>query len=272
MVCLKSDFLLNDFIEYIIYCLVPEVHNMICLVYNGGSVIASNLLNTENDIRNGHLEFDFGDNTFKELSSNFQIVVHIFDLITTKEEMTHEVKYHINLKRIPKKNKSMKSPTVRSPGGPNAVMSTSFRLIGVVNINLKNYSRNSFSLENFDFNSPLEGILKVKPKLTVCRHPFYKEGFFYVRDNKGFWNMRWVVLNGDQLSFWCFPGEALSKPALTVVDLKTCINPKIELIPSHLKHICMRRNTIAMITVDNNNAVKNIFTKGGSLPRSRPLK
>ena len=249
---------------------MPEIHHIICLVHNGGNIMATNLLNTDKDIKNGFLEFDFGYRDMTELSSDFQMVVHIYDLITIKQQMPHEVKYHI--KRTPKKNKStMKSPTVRSPGGPNAVMSTSFRLVGAVNINLKNYDKNCFRLENFDFNSPLEGTLKLKSELTV-RHPFHRDGFFDVRDTSGFWNMRWAVLNGSRLSFWRFPEDVSKKAALAVIDLKNCINPKITLIPSHLRHICMRRNTIAMIIVDNVNASNNIFTKGGSIPRCRPVK
>ena len=105
----------------------------------------TNLLNTEDGIKNGFFEFDFGYRDMSELNSDFQMGVQVYDLVTTKHQMSHEVKYHI--KKTPKKNKStMKSPTVRSPGGPNAVMSTSFRLVGTVNINLKNYDKTAFSM------------------------------------------------------------------------------------------------------------------------------
>src|SRR5437868_398676 len=131
------------------------MHHFVCLIYNGPTVIVTDLQNTEKHVKNGVLDFSCGV-LLSDLSNDFQIVVHIYDLITGRHQMPHEIKYHI--KKTPKKNKgTMKSPTVRSPGGPNAVLSTSFQLVGVVNTNLSNYRKECFKLENLCFSCPLEG-------------------------------------------------------------------------------------------------------------------
>ncbi|XP_054165445.1 anillin-like isoform X2 [Oppia nitens] len=247
--------------------IVADIHHLVCLVYNGPHVFVSNLLSTDKGIKNGVFEFEFGV-SLSDLNNDFGVVVHIYDLITSKHQLPHEVKYHIKtLKRTPKKNKgSMKSPTVRSPGGPNAVLSTSFQLIGVLNINLFNYHKNSYKLENFNFNSPLEGTIQVRAELTI-KHNYYREGFFDVRDTSGFWNLRWVVIRGSHLAFWRFPEDVTNKPALGNINLKDCINPIVQIIKGQ---ILMRPNTIALITASN--TPNTIFTKGGSIPRSRPIK
>jgi actin-binding protein anillin len=235
------------------------------VVYNGPNVFVTNLLNTEKDIKNGTLEFEFGVK-LTDLSNEFQVVVHVYDLMTANHQLPHYIKYHI--KKTPKKNRNtMKSPTVRSPGGPNAVLSTSFQLIGVLNINLNNYFKNCYKLENFHFNSPLEGNIYVKTDLTV-EHNYYREGFFDVRDPNGFWNLRWVVLKGHHLAFYRFPEDVAIKSALAAINLKECVNPTVGVV----RLTGMRPNTIALITASAPKTPKDIFTKGGSIPRSRPIK
>ncbi|CAG2175317.1 unnamed protein product, partial [Oppiella nova] len=60
---------------------VSDVHHFISVVYNGPNVFVTNLLNTEKDIKNGTLEFEFGVK-LTDLSNEFQVVVHVYDLMT----------------------------------------------------------------------------------------------------------------------------------------------------------------------------------------------
>jgi len=114
----------------------------------------------------------------------------------------------------------------------------------------------------------LEGSLTAQTELKV-EHNYKREGFFDIRDKSSFWNLRWLVLRGHHLAFWRFPEDVNKKP-LGSIDLKECINPQVSILPSSMKHVCMRPNTIALITVPN--TPKNIFTKGGTIPRSHPIK
>ncbi|CAG2115257.1 unnamed protein product [Medioppia subpectinata] len=206
---LKADFLVARAKQT-----VPEMHHFICIVYSGANVFVTNVLNTDKDLKNGFLDFEFGVR-LPELNSDFSVIVHIYDLITMKTQIKKTPK------KTPKKHKStMKSPSVRSPGGPNAVLSTSFQLNGIFNINISNYYKKSFKLENFSFNSPLEGVINMKTELTV-EHNYYKEGLLDVCDASGIrWNLRWVVLKGHQLGFWRFPEDVASKSALGSINLE----------------------------------------------------
>jgi len=166
----------------------------------------------------------------------------------------------------------MKSPTVRSPGGPNAVLSTSFTLIGVVNLNLTNYMKKSHKMENFCYNSPLEGVLMAQTELKVS-HEYSAKGFLDICDINSFWTLCWFVLNGQRLTFWRFKEDAERDDKMSplgVIDLKECINPKVSIFPPNLRHVCMRPNTFALITFSNKH--KNNFNKGGTIPKSQPFK
>lgn len=250
---------------------VPEKHHFICLIYNGANVIVTDLLNSEKDITNGKLDFSCGV-YLKELSSDFKVVIHVYDLITSKHQLPHDIKYHI--KKASKKSKTgtMKSPTVRSPGGPNAVLSTSFTLIGVVNLNLTNYMKKSHKMENFCYNCPLEGVLMAQTELKVS-HEYSAKGFLDICDINSFWTLCWFVLNGQRLTFWRFKEDAERDDKISplgVIDLKECINPKVSIFPPNLRHVCMRPNTFALITMSNKH--KNNFNKGGTIPKSKPFK
>ena len=230
-------------------------------------MVSTDKLSDDGDVCDTYIEFQFGI-SLSELSSNFRVNVHIYDLVTRNREMPHELKYHI--KKTPKKNKrTMKSPKVQSPGGPNAVLTSSFKLVGNVIITLSNYHKRQFTIDSFQFESPLDGTLNAVSELKVS-HGFNREGFFDVRDSSGCYSMRWVVLKGHHLAFYRFPEDVETKSPLMKIDLKHVINPTIGMIAPHLRHM-VRSNSIAMITVDPNHD-KGIFSKGGSLPRSPPRK
>lgn len=222
------------------------------------------------DVSETYIEFQFGI-SLNELMSNFRVNVHIYDLVTRSRELPHELKYHI--KKTPKKNKltvgrKIKSPTVRSPGGPSAVLTSSFKLVGKVVITLSNYHKKRFAIDNFQFESPLEGTFNAVSELKVS-HGFYREAFLDVRGSSGSYSMRWVVLRGHHLVIYRSPEDTENKPPLMKIDLKHVVNPTVCPIPGHLRHM-VRINTIALITVDPDS--RDILAKGGSLPRSSPKK
>lgn len=54
------------------------------------------------------------------------------------------------LKRLQKNDSRVASPSVQSPGGPFAVRSSSFQLVGFTHLNISTLTRNAWTLEKVD--------------------------------------------------------------------------------------------------------------------------
>lgn len=51
------------------------------------------------------------------------------------------------LKRLHKNDSRMASPSVQSPGGPYAVRTSNFQLVGFTHLNISTFTRNAWTLE-----------------------------------------------------------------------------------------------------------------------------
>ncbi|GBN72820.1 Anillin, partial [Araneus ventricosus] len=156
---------------------------------------------------------------------------------------------HSKIKLTPKGKKGDgKLPAVSSPGGPHAVRSPSFRVVGYTRFTLQNCTKKCFTLDKIPFTSPLEGVLKVKLQLHA-EHNVMEKGFLTMfEDVSGFgaWHRRWCSLENHLLSYWKYPDEENKKDAMGSIDLRQCITKEVCLVS---RDICARPHTFQLVEV-----------------------
>lgn len=230
-----------------------NVHYFICLIRYGAQLIATQMLSTDG-ITGNTLNYT-NYITLRELESDFCISFEVFALQTKKEMISHDKKYHIKkehskLRITPKTRKDSKltSPAITSPGGPNAVRTSSFALIGFTRLCLKNCNKNSYVLEKVPYQSPLEGTVYMKVQLHA-EHKIEERGFLTMfEDVSGFgaWHRRWCILKGNNLAYWKYPDDDKKKEPIGTIDLRHCVTPTVKLVS---RDICARPHTFQLISM-----------------------
>ncbi|CAM1302396.1 ANLN (predicted) [Pycnogonum litorale] len=232
------------------------VHNFLCLIRHGGQIIATEMLTTQQGIiSSGSLSFS-NMITIHNLGSDFNVVIEVYGLQCPKESLSHDRKYHIKKdssrrKLTPKKKQESKllmSPAIASPGGPLAVRSSSFAIIGYVKLCLKNLSRKVFMLEKVPHTSPLEGNVYLKVQCHADLRCNVRGFLTMFEDVSGFgaWHRRWCVLTGQQLAYWKYPDDEKRKEPIGYIDLRKCITDTVGVAP---RDVCARLNTFLMVTM-----------------------
>uniref|UniRef100_A0A3B3ZAZ5 Anillin n=1 Tax=Periophthalmus magnuspinnatus TaxID=409849 RepID=A0A3B3ZAZ5_9GOBI len=179
--------------------------------------------------------------TMADVSSDFQIMIEVYCLVQ-KREMCADKKKKIS------KSKVNMALFVASPGGPNAVRTSNFILVGSHKLTLSSIGKNKFPLEKVPFLCPLEGHIYMKLQCEVGSNVEEKGFLTMFEDVSGFgaWHRRWCVLSGYCISYWTYPDDERRKAPIGRINLANCTSKKVE--PAN-REFCARPNTFELITV-----------------------
>uniref|UniRef100_A0A3P8S7X0 Anillin n=1 Tax=Amphiprion percula TaxID=161767 RepID=A0A3P8S7X0_AMPPE len=135
-----------------------------------------------------------------------------------------------------------------SPGGPNAVRTSNFVLVGSHKLTLSSIGKNKFPLEKVPFLCPLEGHIYLKMQCEVGSKVEEKGFLTMFEDVSGFgaWHRRWCVLSGYCISYWTYPDDEKRKNPIGRINLANCTSKMVE--PAN-REFCARPNTFELITV-----------------------
>ncbi|XP_035286568.1 anillin isoform X2 [Anguilla anguilla] len=211
--------------------------------------------------------------TLPEVSSDFEIDVEVYCLVQKRELCPDKRKKTNKSKAITPKRlltsitkSGTQTPVVASPGGPNAVRTSNFTLVGSHKLTLASIGKNKFPLEKMNvagmeiqllsdmfqykvpFLCPLEGqvYLRLQCEVGSC---VQERGFLTMfEDVSGFgaWHRRWCVLSGYCISYWTYPNDEKCKNPIGRINLANCTSRKVE--PAS-REFCARPNTFELITV-----------------------
>lgn len=116
------------------------IHYFLCLVKCAGQCIPTQMVSSSEGLDGCQLHFPNLIN-FRDLEKDFTIQLEVFGLQTKKEQLTHDMKYHIKKGKIPslealtpklkmsKTKSKLARPNVSSPGGPHTVRTSSFAMV-----------------------------------------------------------------------------------------------------------------------------------------------
>uniref|UniRef100_A0A8C0BXW8 Anillin n=1 Tax=Buteo japonicus TaxID=224669 RepID=A0A8C0BXW8_9AVES len=254
----------------------PEAANyyyVIILRSGAENMVATPLASTASSLNGDALTFT---TTFimHDVSNDFEINIEVYSLVQRKEVTSTDKRKKANKSKAitPKRLlTSITSVTMASPGGPNAVRTTNFILVGSHKLSLSSVGNAKFALDKvmeiilwvyymsklndlmFYFLqvpvlSPLEGHIYLKLKCQVDSSVEEKGFLTMFEDVSGFgaWHRRWCVLSGNCISYWTYPDDEKRKHPLGRINLANCTNHQIE--PAN-REFCARPNTFELITV-----------------------
>jgi actin-binding protein anillin len=225
------------------------------MVRHGSQVITTQMVSTQDAITSDG-SFHFSNMiTVHDLAPDFMVIVEVYGLQTFRHRVEKHagkrgIKEKGTLRLTPRKKASrtdMRAITTQSPGGPNAVLSSSFGLIGYQQITNRNVGRRTWQFDKVPHESPLVGTIDMK---VQCHTDFTLEekGFLTMfEDVSGFgaWHRRWFVLNTTHLTYWKYPDDEKRKDPMGEVDLRHCITDTVGLVP---RDVCARPNTFMLVT------------------------
>ncbi|KAL1255959.1 hypothetical protein QQF64_014020 [Cirrhinus molitorella] len=192
--------------------------------------------------------------TLSDVSNDFEIDIEVYSFVQKRELNADKRKKPNKSKAITPKRflaiskSNLQTPVVASPGGPNAVRTSSFVLVGSHKLTLASIGKNKFPLEKVPFLCPLEGHVYLKMQCEVGSR-IEERGFLTMfEDVSGFgaWHRRWCVLSGYCISFWTYPDDEKRKNPIGRINLANCTSRKVE--PAN-REFCARPNTFELITV-----------------------
>ncbi|XP_043074209.1 anillin isoform X2 [Puntigrus tetrazona] len=210
--------------------------------------------------------------TLSDVSNDFEIDIEVYCFLQKRELNPDKRKKPNKSKAITPKRflaiskSNLQTPVVASPGGPNAVRTSSFVLVGSHKLSLSSIGRNKFPLEKIKYEGverellsdmfhkkvpflcPLEGHVYLKMQCEVGSR-ITERGFLTMfEDVSGFgaWHRRWCVLSGYCISFWTYPDDEKRKNPIGRVNLANCTSRKVE--PAN-REFCARPNTFELVTV-----------------------
>uniref|UniRef100_UPI00398F462B anillin isoform X2 n=1 Tax=Pristiophorus japonicus TaxID=55135 RepID=UPI00398F462B len=219
------------------------------------NMVATPLASTQNALSGDAISFPTKF-TLQDVSNDFEIEIEVYNLALNRESSTMDKKKKPNkskaitpkrlLTSITKSNLHM--PALASPGGPNAVRTSNFTMVGSHKFSLASVGNAKFQLDKVPFLSPLEGHIYVKLQCQVDS-TIEERGFLTMFDDVsgfGAWHRRWCVLSGNCISYWTYPDDEKCKHPLGRVNLANCTSRKIE--PAN-REFCARPHTLELITV-----------------------
>ncbi|XP_072009411.1 anillin isoform X1 [Engystomops pustulosus] len=257
----------------------PESANyyfFIIIRSNAENMVATPLASISSSMKGDALAFPTVF-TLEDVSNDFEVYIDVYSLAQRKEVPTSDKKKkavktkvkhrtrHVSTYRLiqkllislaitPKRlltsitKSNIHTPALSSPGGPNAVRTSNFVLVGTHKLSLSSIGSNRFLLDKVPFLSPLEGHICLKFKCQV--NSFVEEkGFLTMfEDVSGFgaWHRRWCVLSGYCISYWTYPDDEKRKNPIGRINLANCTSKRIE--PAN-REFCARPNTFELITV-----------------------
>ncbi|XP_075068662.1 anillin [Mixophyes fleayi] len=248
---LKADFVCNtsqrsDSANYYFFIIIRA---------GAENMVATPLTNISSSMKGDALAFPTTF-TLEDVSNDFEICIDVYSLVQRKESPASDKrKKSTKSKAITPKRlltsitkSNIHTPALASPGGPNAVRTSNFVLVGSHKLTLGSVGSNKFLLDKVPFLAPLEGHIYLKLKCQV--NSFVEEkGFLTMfEDVSGFgaWHRRWFVLSGYCISYWTYPDDEKRKNPIGRINLANCTSKKIE--PAN-REFCARPNTFELITV-----------------------
>ncbi|KAM7383764.1 hypothetical protein PAMA_011222 [Pampus argenteus] len=188
-----------------------------------------------------------------DVSSDFVIDIEVYCLVQKREVCSDKKKKPNKSKAITPKRflaitKSGHTPVMASPGGPNAVRTSNFVLVGSHKLTLSSIGKTKFHLEKVPFLCPLEGHIYLKMQCEVGSKVEERGFLTMFEDVSGFgaWHRRWCVLSGYVISYWTYPDDEKRKNPIGRINLANCTSKKVE--PAN-REFCARPNTFELITV-----------------------
>ncbi|CAN7997500.1 unnamed protein product [Ixodes hexagonus] len=248
-----------------------EIIYLMFLAQYRSKVFASPLLSNE-DLTDKRMSFVFHDQiTISNMGEDFQVSVEIYALKTTKGVVPHDKKYHIKKDslRLKLSSKGKKtdsiflSPVVSSPGGPDAVRTSSFQKLGSFVLSSLTCGQKVFALSKVPNSFHLEDKAVVKVQLHA-EHKIEHRGFLTLFEEVGgygAWTRLWCLLKGSHIVCWRYPDEETTKAPYDSVDLRQCISTAPEPLPVTE---CARPYTFKLVVVQPLEACK-----GDSLTTTR---
>ncbi|XP_067282075.1 anillin isoform X2 [Pseudorasbora parva] len=210
--------------------------------------------------------------TLSDVSNDFEIDIEVYCFVQKRELNSDKRKKPNKSKAITPKRflaiskSNLQTPVMASPGGPNAVRTSSFLLVGSHKLTLASIGKNKFPLEKIKYERserellsdmfhnkvpflcPLEGHVYLKMHCEVGSR-IEERGFLTMfEDVSGFgaWHRRWCVLSGYCISYWTYPDDEKRKNPIGRINLTNCTSRKVE--PAN-REFCARPNTFELITV-----------------------
>ncbi|XP_045421100.1 anillin isoform X2 [Lemur catta] len=237
----------------------PDAANyyyLIILKAGAENMVATPLASTSNSLNGDALTFTTTF-TLQDVSNDFEINIEVYSLVQKKESSGPDKKKKTSKSKAitPKRlltsmstKSNIHSSVMASPGGLNAVRTSSFALVGSYTLSLSSVGNTKFALDKVPFLSPLEGHIYLKIKCQV-NSSVEERGFLTIfEDVSGFgaWHRRWCVLSGNCISYWTYPDDEKRKTPIGRINLANCTSRQIE--PAN-REFCARRNTFELITV-----------------------
>uniref|UniRef100_A0A023G5I4 Putative actin binding protein anillin n=1 Tax=Amblyomma triste TaxID=251400 RepID=A0A023G5I4_AMBTT len=234
------------------------VYHFLCTVHYRGKVHASQLISSDaiQSKELSALEFDTKI-VFSGMDEDFQVQIDIYGLKTVNPVVSHDKKYHIKKETIKMKLSSrgkktdniFLTPTISSPGGPNAVRTSSFQSLGSFCLTTSNCGQNTFALSKVPGSFCLEGKASVELSLHAD-HGLEHRGFLTLFEEVGgfgAWTRFWCLLKGSHLVLWRYPEEEEDKPPVDSIDLRQCITKEVSRLP---RTECARAHTFELVIVE----------------------
>ncbi|XP_072365843.1 anillin isoform X2 [Scyliorhinus torazame] len=269
-----------DFICSAAHKMDATIYYFFILIKAGAlNMVASPLASTQNALRGDAISFPTKF-TLQDVSNDFEIEIEVYNLTQSRESSTTDKKKKPNKSKFlckmsalhlgvfhyfrelfcslaitPKRlltsitKSNLHTPALASPGGPNAVRTSNFTMVGSHKFSLSSVGNTKFQLDKVPFLSPLEGHIYVKLQCQVGSTVVGERGFLTMFDDVsgfGAWHRRWCVLSGNCISYWTYPDDEKCKNPLGRVNLANCTSRKIE--PAN-REFCARPNTLELITV-----------------------
>ncbi|NXY04011.1 ANLN protein, partial [Pteruthius melanotis] len=235
----------------------PEAGNyyyVIILRSGAENMVATPLASTASSLNGDALTFTTTF-TMHDVSNDFEINIEVYSWVcisSCKRSSANKVLFFkpcsILIVCFVITSLQLFSTAMASPGGPNAIRSTNFILVGSHKLSLSSVGNTKFALDKVPFLSPLEGHIYLKLKCQVDSLVEEKGFLTMFEDVSGFgaWHRRWCVLSGNCISYWTYPDDEKRKHPLGRINLANCTNHQIE--PAN-REFCARPNTFELITV-----------------------
>ncbi|XP_061597153.1 anillin [Cololabis saira] len=241
-----------DFVCSIVNKPESTKHSFFMLLHAGAEhAVATPLASTHCGLSGDTLTFPTKF-TLSDVSSDFEVALEVYCLVQKRELCSDKKKKSSKSKAItPKRflaNKSAHTPVMASPGGPNAVRTSNFVLVGSHKFTLASIGKNKFPLEKVPFLCPLEGHVYIRMQCDVGSKVEERGFLTMFEDVSGFgaWHRRWCVLSGYCISYWTYPDDEKRKNPIGRLNLSSCTSRSVE--PAK-REFCARPNTFELITV-----------------------
>ncbi|XP_062266519.1 anillin isoform X2 [Platichthys flesus] len=228
-------------------------HSFFIMIRAGAeNTVATPLASTHHGLSGDTLSFPTKFN-ISDVSSDFAIDIQVYCLVQKQDVSSDKKKKPSKSKAITPKRllgitKSVQTPVVASPGGPNAVRTSNFILVGSHKLILSSIGKNKFHLEKVPFLCPLEGHIYLKMQCDVGSKVEERGFLTMFEDVSGFgaWHRRWCVLSGYNISYWTYPDDEKCKNPIGRINLANCTSKRVEPVN---REFCARPHTFELITV-----------------------